>query len=73
MENKPINIDKETLKADLILLIEEKPELFKNLIKEILREKINKLPMDKDERRKVIEKLILEDFQEIGDVYRALA
>lgn len=73
MEKETVKIDFDTLKAALILLIEEKPEIFKNIIKEILKEKINKLPIDKDERRKVIERMILEDFQELGDVFRALA
>jgi urease accessory protein UreE len=73
MQKETVKFDIDTLKSALILLVEEKPEIFKNIIKEILREKINKLPIDKEERRKDIERMILEDFQELGDVFRALA
>ncbi|MCC6723372.1 MAG: hypothetical protein IT258_02600 [Saprospiraceae bacterium] len=65
--------EKDLVKAALIEVIEERPELFKAILKEIIAEgKANSL-FENTAYSEEIETLIQEDFDEIGDVYKALA
>jgi hypothetical protein len=70
-ENQVVQL--QDLKEALTELVEERPEIFKNLLTEIIRERILQLSTDKEARKKEIESLIREDFEKYGDVYRALA
>jgi 5-methylthioribose kinase len=65
--------EKDTVKAALIELIEERPELFKAILKEIIAEGKADSLFEDTARSEEIATLIQEDFDEIGDVYKALA
>ncbi len=59
-------IDKEVLKKSLIELAEKEPDYVQALLSE-LKEKLNKT------RRQRIEEIVKEDFDEYGEVFKALA
>jgi hypothetical protein len=65
--------NREMLKSVVLEVLKEEPALLKSVVKEILEENKIVISTEQANRRKRIEALIREDFDEIGDVYKALA
>jgi hypothetical protein len=65
--------DREMLKSVVLEVLREEPMLLKAVVTEVLKENNIVVSLEQAVRRKEIEALILEDFEEIGDVYKALA
>ena len=65
--------DREMLKSVVLEALLEKPSLLKAIVTEVLIENNVIVSTEQAARRKEIEAMILEDFEEIGEVYKALA
>ena len=65
--------ERDLLKSVVLEVLREEPALLKAVVREVLIENNIVVSTEQDARRKEIEALILEDFNEIGDVYKALA
>lgn len=65
--------DRDLLKSIVLEVLREEPAMLKALVREVLIENNIVVSTEQAENRKEIEKLILEDFEEIGEVYKALA
>jgi hypothetical protein len=68
-----IATDREMLKSIVLEVLKDEPALLKAIVKEILIENNVVVSTDQAARRKEIEAFIQADFEEIGDVYKALA
>ena len=66
-------VDKVTLKAIIKEILMEDVSIFKEVIKEILAENQVITSKDQGERRKKLEQLIDEDFDNYDEVFKALA
>jgi len=65
--------DKDLVKAALVELIEERPELFKVIFKEIIAEgKANSL-FDEEAHLQELDAIITKDFKRFDKVFKALA
>ena len=65
--------DREMVKAALIEVIEERPELFKAILKEIIAEgKANSL-FDEESHLQELDAIISKDFKRFDKVFKALA
>ncbi|MEM6767878.1 MAG: hypothetical protein AAF655_23290 [Bacteroidota bacterium] len=67
------NIDKEVLKSALKEILQEKPELIKEAIREMLASNEGKSSETDVERRKRLEKLLETDFEKYEEVFNALS
>ncbi len=65
--------ERDLLKSVVLEVLRQEPALLKAVVQEILIENNIIVSTDQAARRKEIEAMILEDFDEIGDVYNALA
>ncbi|MCF8246963.1 MAG: hypothetical protein K9J37_18570 [Saprospiraceae bacterium] len=65
--------DREMLKSVVLEVLRQEPALLKSVVREVLVENNIVVSTEQAARRKEIEAMILEDFDEIGDVYKALA
>jgi len=66
-------MDKATLKSRLKELFKENPEVFKEIVEEILHENQSVTPKNQENRRRKIEKMINDDFDQFEDTFKALA
>ncbi len=60
-------LEKNTLKEMIVLILKEDKELLKEIIREVLIEE------DPNQRASKIEKMIDEDFEKYNEVFKALA
>lgn len=67
------NIEKETLKKVITEFLFENPAYFKKIIEEILLENNFNTPEEKTHKRKILEKMIDEDFEKYDEVFKSLA
>ena len=67
------DIDKAQLKAIIKEVLAEDPALVKSVIKEVLLENQIIVSDEQGERRASIEKMINEDFDQYGEVFKSLA
>lgn len=65
--------ERDLLKSVVLEVLRQEPALLKAVVQEVLIENNIIVSTDQAARRKEIEAMILEDFDEIGDVYKALA
>lgn len=65
--------ERELLKSVVLEVLRQEPSLLKAVVKEVLIENNIVVSTEQDARRKEIEEFIQADFEEIGDVYKALA
>jgi hypothetical protein len=65
--------NRELVKSVILEVLRQDPTLLKSVVKEVLMENNIVVSAEQAENRKEIEKMILEDFEEIGDVYKSLA
>jgi hypothetical protein len=65
--------EKDTVKAALIELIEERPELFKAILKEIIAEGKADSLFDEEAHLQELDTIITKDFKRFDKVFKALA
>jgi formiminotetrahydrofolate cyclodeaminase len=66
-------IEKQQIKEVLLELITENKHFFKEIVKEIILEKINEIEQEEETRNQKIEAIIKKDFQRYKKVFEALA
>lgn len=67
------NIDRIALKSIIKEILKEDITLFKDVLKEILIENQVITSQEQENRRKLLEKMISDDFDKYDDTFRALA
>ena len=67
------NIDRIALKSIIKEILKEDISLFKDVLKEILIENQVIASKDQENRRKLLEKMISDDFDKYDDTFRVLA
>ncbi len=65
--------DVEVLKTAIIKAMEERPELFKKLFKEVFFEKNTASKSEEDQQLEAIDAIISRDFKRFDKVFKALA
>ena len=68
-----LTVDKNSLKAAFSEMLLENRDFFKNIIREVINEKISNSSIDADSEMRYIDTLIDEDFKKYDAVFKALA